>query len=100
MRHVFKDNLNATDIYVDIRNSIIEDARLKDYTYVIMGKSGPTGKTRMRERLSGQGLNAVELSECIFDVVTYGDSNRYCIDHMQKTVVIILNQIIEKGERK
>ena len=98
MKNVLLPKSTATRIYEDIRKAVDNDESLKSYTYIVMGKTGPTGKTYMVDRLKALGCNVVELSELIFDVVEYDDSNYYRVDAMQKTVVIILNQRLDRGD--
>lgn len=68
-----------------------------DYTYVILGRSGPTGKTWLRNYLVEAGYNAVELSEDIIGLVEYkDDKNHFIVNRMQKMVLIVLNHSIRK----
>lgn len=70
----------------------------KDYTYIILGRSGPTGKSWLRYRLIEAGYNAVELSEDIIWLVEYtDDKNHFIVNHMQKMVLIVLNRSIREG---
>lgn len=65
----------------------------KDWLYIITGRPGPTGKTFMREQLAKNGYKAIEISEDIFDLVTYKDEeNHYIVDHTKKQMVIVLNR--------
>lgn len=67
----------------------------REYTYIILGRSGPTGKTWLCNELKVHGLNAVEISEDIFDLVHYKDDENHCtIDDFRKCVVIVLNQFL------
>jgi hypothetical protein len=73
----------------------------KDYTYIILGKSGTTGKTWLWNGLRLHGFNAIELSECItVDLCTalmvqyIDDNNHFFIDKLNKQVVIVLNRNI------
>jgi hypothetical protein len=73
----------------------------KDYTYVILGKGGPTGKTWLWNGLRLHGFNAIELSECItVDLHTalmvqyIDDKNHFFIDKINKQAVIVLNRNI------
>lgn len=68
-----------------------------DYTCVILGRSGPTGKTRLRNHLIEEGYNAVELSEDIISLVDYrDDKNHFIVNRMQKMVIIVLNRSIRE----
>ena len=65
----------------------------QDYTFVIMGRSGPTGKTWLCNQLRKYGFNAFEISEHIYDKIHYrDDDNSYIPDHLYKQIVIILNR--------
>ena len=69
-----------------------------DYTYVILGRSGPTGKTWLRTQLVEAGYNAVELSEDIIWLVEYtDDKNHFIVNRMQKMVIVVLNRSIREG---
>jgi hypothetical protein len=69
-----------------------------DYTYVILGKGGPTGKTWLTNGLTQLGYRAIELSEYMYDDVEYiRDRNSFRIIEDQKCVVIILNKNIHKN---
>lgn len=64
------------------------------YTFIIMGKPGPTGKTRLCDNLNKAGFKAFEVSEYLTGMVEYLDNeNHYLVDETHKTVTIILNRI-------
>lgn len=76
-------------IFYEISN----DKSIRDYTYVIMGKSGPTGKTWLWDMLHVSGFDAVEISEETQNLIGYVDSDNHCkVDDFHQTVIIILNQ--------
>ena len=63
------------------------------YTFIIMGKTGPTGKTRLCDNLNKAGFKAFEVSEHLTGMVEYPDNeNHYLVDETHKTVTIILNR--------
>lgn len=67
----------------------------KDYTYIICGRSGPTGKTWLCHGLKHHGFNAVELSEDLIGLVDYLDNkNHFIIKALDKTVLIVLNEFV------
>lgn len=74
----------------------------KDYTYIVLGRSGVTGKTSIYNDLIRNGFMAFEISENISDLVTYNDlENHVIIDNIKKQVVIVLNRPINlKGGKK
>lgn len=64
-----------------------------DYTIIVMGKHGPTGKTSLCDRLNHSQFNAIEISQLIFENVSYKDNDNHVeIDDCEKTIVIILNR--------
>lgn len=68
----------------------------KDYTYIILGHPGPTGKTHLCDALKSRGYNAIEISEQVGNLVSYKDSkNHYEIDRINKTVTIVLNMRLD-----
>lgn len=65
------------------------------YTYIIMGKGGPTGKTRLRDMLEDKGFKAFEISEDLTgsNLVEYrDDENHYLVNDLNKTITIVLNK--------
>jgi hypothetical protein len=77
-------------------------SRGRDWTYIIFGSGGPTGKTYLYNKLRWKGYNAIELTEEICSFVEYRDrKNHYLIYEDSKVVVIILNKLIpqRKNER-
>ena len=76
-----------------------------DWTYVIFGRGGPTGKTHLSEQLRKNGHNVIELTEDICTIVEYQDkNNHFLVYEANKCVVIILNKPLPKhiypGEKK
>lgn len=69
----------------------------QSYTYIILGRPGPTGKTTLCNMLKSKGYNAFEISESLTGDIDYmRNGNNYCIDHSNHTVVITLNAKIIK----
>lgn len=65
----------------------------RGWTYIIMGKSGPTGKTFLCDMLKRNNFNAIELSEDVIDLVEYNDNkNHYKVDYARKLLLIVLNK--------
>ena len=78
----------------DIFSDILYNHKNGDegYTYIILGKTGATGKTTLCEELNRNGYKAFEISESIFNQVHYtDDNNHYIVDRLRKQVVIVLN---------
>lgn len=83
----------------EIYEQIINDSETyeKDWTYIIDGKSGPTGKTWLATKLNEAGYKAIDKSDILPNYPNYGiTGNRNIIEFSEryKTVVIILNEII------
>lgn len=75
-----------------ILRNIIENNK-KDYTYIILGCPGATGKTWICNGLKQYGFTAFEISEHIYNLVFYKDTkNHLIIDGIHKQVTIILNR--------
>lgn len=85
--------LSPSRILYEIEN----DPYIKDYTYVILGKSGPTGKTWLWDKLKSRGFTVVEISEHIYRLVDYADADNYClVDHFHKAIIIVLNRLLKR----
>lgn len=82
----------------ELLRKIIRDPSIsRDYTYVVLGKGGPTGKTWLTSALSQGGYRAIEISERITGLVDYLDSDNHCmVDHFHKTVIIVLNRPLQR----
>ena len=84
---------SANRIFIDIIRDKVGDAR--DYTYIILGRPGKTGKTWLCNELRAHGFNAFEISEDVIDFVRYKDEENHVIKNVyNKQVTIILNQAI------
>jgi nicotinamide riboside kinase len=91
MKHISGKSVNRILLFVmrDMRDIA------KDYTYIILGRSGKTGKTWLCNELRAHGLNAFEISEDICDFVQYKDGeNHLLVNDYDKQVTIILNRSI------
>lgn len=55
------------------------NAAYKSYTYIICGRSGPTGKTWLYYSLLELGYRVVELSEDMLGLVEYQDDKNHVI---------------------
>lgn len=68
-----------------------------DWTYIILGRPGRTGKTYLCNYLRRNDYNAFELSEDIWDLVDYHDEENHCrIDELTKRVLIVLNKPLSR----
>ena len=70
--------------------------KIEDYTFIILGEIGPSGKTWLCNQLKGRGFKAFEISGDVFRyIVDYLDGkNHYIVDEEQKCIVCIINRII------
>ena len=78
-----------------IYREIIKQPSFKDYTVIITGKPGPTGKTTLCKLLVNAGINAIEISEILYTHVVYllENDNTVTIDEENKIVLVILNRL-------
>ena len=72
-------------------------SRGNNWTYIILGRTGPTGKTYLCNLLRENGHNAVEISEDVYPLLDYhGIDNHYFVYKDNKCAVIILNKPLKK----
>ena len=93
---------------IDNRGNSIADR--SDYTIVILGRPGPTGKTWLCNILTQHGFNAVEISAELTHIIGWGaaidpsviDVNRnYClVDLEDKHIVVVLNKELVRTEEE
>lgn len=84
----------------EILDWITNSPKLVTYDYIIMGKSGPTGKTWLYSKLKERGYNTTELSEYIMGKVVYaGEINHLIINDLDRKIIIILNKPLEKRNK-
>lgn len=78
-----------------IYREIIKKPSFKDYTVIITGKPGPTGKTTLCKLLVNAGINAIEISEILYGNVVYllENDNTMAIDEENKIILVILNRL-------
>jgi hypothetical protein len=87
-QHQIGQELTASRI---LHNIIDNDE--KDYIYIILGRSGATGKTSICNDLKRNGFTAFEISENIYNLVNYNDyKNHVVVDKLHKQVIIVLNR--------
>lgn len=89
-------NLTPNDVLNKIYNTMSEEDRKKT-TFIILGKTGPTGKTWLWNELRKRGLNAVEVTEGLLGLVHYTDNvNHYITEILDNTVIIVLNRYVRR----
>ena len=83
------------DTASNIYSAIVSNQTLREYTVVIAGRYGPTGKTTLCKLLVNAGINAIEISETLNNRVTYlyKNDNDVLIDDDNKIVLVVLNRI-------
>ena len=86
----------ASDVY----RAIVNDSKLKDFTVVIAGEPGPTGKTTLCKVLVGAGVRAIDISEVLDNHVEYlcKYENDVDVDWENKIVLVILNRYRSNNE--
>lgn len=91
-----KQHLTRAMSVPSILRDIVNSKTSHLYTYIILGTSGPTGKTWLYTQLKNREFNVFELSEDISGVVMYGDDKNHVITDMKDMkVTIILNKPLE-----
>ena len=80
----------------EVLNYAAQRAKMGDNPlYIICGRSGPTGKTWLCNRLQEAGYNAVEISEGINYLVEYRDNRNHISDMGFNQVIIVLNKRLD-----
>lgn len=75
-----------------ILDEILIEPHYKDYTRVILGKNGPTGKTWLWNQMKSKGFNVIEISEPLLRLVNYTDDrNHVLVNDFHKVILIALN---------
>lgn len=71
-----------------------EPCEFDDWSFVILGRPGPTGKTWLYQRMFDlRAFDVTEISESLCSFVTYNDSkNHIIIDNVTDTIIVILNR--------
>lgn len=63
------------------------------YTFIVLGRCGPTGKTWITTGLKQYGFTAFEIMESIAGLVDYRDGRNHVIKNdIDKTIIIVLNE--------
>ena len=90
--------MNAKNLTLnEILEQILKERETNSISeYIILGKSGPTGKTWLWDQLRKNGLNATELSEWLIGLVSYGDNdNHYIGPILGNKALIVLNRPLD-----
>lgn len=74
-------------LYADVRAAIGAKP-----TYIICGRSGPTGKTWLTNELRKAGHTAIEISESINPFVHYRDDENHMLELGFDQIVVMLNK--------
>lgn len=78
--------------YLDLVTTCMFGQIYRGYTYYILGRCGPTGKTWLTEKLIEHGYRAVELEALNWLVFDLLRRNYVYIDRGTRSVYIILNK--------
>jgi hypothetical protein len=80
--------------YMERMETFKPKLNFKEYTFIIFGKSGATGKTTLCNALRDRGYNAFDISEDVSALAHYNiyGNDGYIVDMARKVVVIILNK--------
>ena len=63
------------------------------YTFIVLGRGGPTGKTWLSTGLKEYGFTAFEITESIMTLVEYCDNKNHVIQNdVNNTITIVLNE--------
>lgn len=95
-----KSNLSNSLILYKICNDTLIQVKFdkidhREYTYIINGRSGPTGKTWLTNSLVEKGYRAMDVSEATPHYSA--DKNNYIyIDKKSKVVLIVLNRELRR----
>ena len=90
-----KEYRTATDVY----RAIVGNQFLKDYTVIITGRTGPTGKTTLCKLLNNAGVRAIEISEDLNFYVEYSNNkNNVIVKEFNETVLVVLNRLRSSEE--
>ena len=83
---------------VEIFNRIINNKLvIEGYSFVILGKPGPTGKTSLYFKLLDHGFDVTEISEDIIGLIDFTDErNHIIVKERDKKIIIILNKPLER----
>ena len=86
--------------YFTDKNSFFQEVHEKrPYTFIILGRSGPTGKSWLYSKLKEHGFNTFELSESVISLVDYRDErNHVLVNGIDNSVIIVLNQRYREEE--
>jgi hypothetical protein len=92
-------NLNPSNILRYFTgNAVFQMVQEREpYTFIILGRGGPTGKTWLCNGLRKYGFMAFELSESILPLVDYKDNRNHVIrDGVGRSIIIVLNRNLKE----
>ena len=77
----------------DIQRNILRNDPNREYTYIILGRPGPTGKTTLRNDLNILGYTAFEITEKLLTVARVeGEKNAFLVNEFEEYAVVVLNR--------
>lgn len=69
------------------------------YTFIVLERGGPTGKTWITTGLKNYGYPAFEITESVYNFIDYCDGKNHVIKNdVDRTIVIVLNESWKLGE--
>lgn len=76
-----------------LREIVERPGQYKEYTFIVLGRPGRTGKTWLTTGLKEYGFTAFEISEAVGLLVEYMDNKNHIIEnHITKSITIMLNK--------
>lgn len=90
---------NASDDLKQFIQSIEYKSYNSDYVFVILGRTGPTGKTYLTNKIISNGYRAIDMSEKLLSyhiLLNADEENHYDVDEKNKIITVVLNKELEK----
>lgn len=98
--NIYKTSKDLEDLKGFIQ-AIEDKIYSKDYTIIILGKSGPTGKTYLTNKCITNGYHAVDITEKLLGNhvrISGDDENHYNIDEINRLITVVLNKPLDRYE--
>lgn len=97
---IVADGITYIDVlmYISRIESLKPQINFKEYTFIIFGKSGPTGKSTLCKELRDKGYNAFDISEDVCAMCNcsiYSNEDGYIVDLNRKMFLIVLNKNVK-----
>lgn len=82
-----KNNLDPETILSLVERNPLER---NTHKFIVLGRTGPTGKTWLTNKLRELGCDVVEISEDIYRFVDYKDFDNHYLAYLDKRLTIII----------